>query len=468
MALEKEIIVPQHTEDRAIDGDVKSESDNVDDDPVYSLREQRKIIHRVDRRLISMLGLIHIVSLVDRGNLGAASIAGMQKDLKLVGSQYSIIALMFFPTYVAFQPIATVVFRKIGTIYFLSGVTFLWGVVMMCGGFVNDWTQLIGIRLLIGILEAGMFPGCVYLISTWYSRYDIHKRFAVFYLGGTAGIEGWRWIFIMEGLITIVVGIVSYFVLVDFPDKMKSSKRRFLSPAEYDFILRRIDKDRADSQADKFSLKKYLSAATDLKIYAFGLIFYACTTAAYSYAYFLPIIFQEGMGFSTSVSLCLNSPPYVLAGIVMLGTAWAGDKYHVRGPILVFNACLCLVGLPLMAFTENNASRLVGVFLAVSGTNANVPAAMAYMANNIRGQWKRAFCSAVFVMLGGTGGITGSTVFRSQDAPEYHPGMITCIAANGMIILLVILLSIHFRICNGKADQNRILIENLVGFRYTY
>ena len=144
-------ITPNQAEHVDISDDVKSASVSLDDDPVYSLREQRKIIHRIDLRLIGMISLIHIVSLVDRGNLGAASIAGLKKELKLVGEQYvssllwsclsvtlpltgciqSIIALTFFPTYVALQPIATVLFRKIGTIYFLSGITFLWGIVMV-------------------------------------------------------------------------------------------------------------------------------------------------------------------------------------------------------------------------------------------------------------------------------------------------------------------------------------------------
>ena len=168
-----------------------------------------------------------------------------------------------------------------------------------------------------------------------------------------AGLSSWRWIFINEGLITIVIGIISYFFLVDFPDKMKKSRRRFLSQSEYDFILRRIEKDRADSQVEAFSLKKYLSAAQDVKLYLFGLIFYTSTTAAYSYSYFLPEIFQESMGFPTSVALCLYTPPHILAGIVMLITAWVGDKYHVRGPLVIFNACLCLIGLPLMVSLRN-------------------------------------------------------------------------------------------------------------------
>jgi hypothetical protein len=80
----------------------------------------------------------------------------------------------------------------------------------------------------------------------------------------------------------------------------------------------------------------------------------------------------------------------------MYSTAWVGDKYHFRGPILVFNAIIYLIGLPVMGFANSNAARYIGVFLVTAGANANIPACMGYQANNIRGHWKRALCSAKF------------------------------------------------------------------------
>lgn len=128
----------------------------------------------------------------------------------------------------------------------------------------------------------------------------------------------------------------------------------------------------------------------------------------------------------------------------MFATAWVGDRYRVRGIIIVANSLIGLIGLPIMAFHPDPPVRYFGVFLAVAGTNANVPAIMTYQvratsqpssgftltfdqANNIRGQWKRAFCSATLTGMGGIGGIAGSLVFRTQDRPEYLPGMVATI-----------------------------------------
>lgn len=106
-------------------------------------------------------------------------------DLVLIGFRYSTITLVFFATYVLLQPPATVILRKLGPRIFLPSITFLWGATMVCFGFLTTWTQMIGLRLVLGIFEAGFFPGCAYLLSCWYPRFELQKRNAVFYLIGS-------------------------------------------------------------------------------------------------------------------------------------------------------------------------------------------------------------------------------------------------------------------------------------------
>jgi hypothetical protein len=151
----------------------------------------------------------------------------------------------------------------------------------------------------------------------------------------------------------------------------------------------------------------------------------------------------------------------------MFTQAYYADKMRLRGPTVVFNALLGLIGLPLLGFVSNNGVRYFGVFLATICANANVPAVLTYQANNIRGQWKRAFCSATLVGFGGIGGIIGSTVFREQDAPRYHPGIEACMIANGLILVIVAAMSLKFWRANKRADNGGKIIENQEGFRYT-
>jgi hypothetical protein len=102
---------------------------------------------------------------------------------------------------------------------------------------------------------------------------------------------------------------------------------------------------------------------------------------------------------------------------------WIGDRYHIRGPIVIFNALCSIIGLAVLGWTKSPGAQYFGVFLALGGSQSNVPGVMAWQANNIRGHWKRAFCSAVLIGSGGTGGIIGALVFRAQDAPRYLPGL---------------------------------------------
>jgi hypothetical protein len=102
------------------------------------------------------------------------------------------------------------------------------------------------------------------------------------------------------------------------------------------------------------------------------------------------------------------------------------------------------------------------------GANSNIPASMTYQANNIRGHWKRAFCSATLVGMGGVGGIIGSLVFREQDAPRYRPGLYACITSQLIIITIVLALSVKFARDNKKSERGELEIEGSeVGFKYT-
>jgi len=127
------------------------------------------------------------------------------------------------------------------------------------------------------------------------------------------------------------------------------------------------------------------------------------------------------------------------------------------------------LALAILGFSDNGGVRYFGVFLATAGANANVPVAMSYQANNIRGQWKRAFCSATLVGFGALGGIVGTTVFRSEDRPDYVPGISVAIGSQILILILVGFLTLDFKRQNAKADRGeKVLEEGNEHFRYTY
>ncbi|KAG6010368.1 hypothetical protein E4U21_006932 [Claviceps maximensis] len=433
-----------------------------------SAEQQAKIMRRVDRRLVLTVGAMYCISLVDRTNMSSANIAGMSKELVLIDNRYNLANLVFFTTYIVFQPPSTVLVRAIGPRAHLAGITLLWGAVVIGMGFVQNWQQLTALRTVLGLLEAGFFPS-----------YEVGKRYSVFsivgcvaaafsgvlayglmHLNGRQGLTGWRWIFIIEGALTCALAITCYWLLVDFPDSSRKSWK-FLTVRERQWIVSRVEKDRGDAKTEAFQIKKFLRSGMDWKIWAYAMMFFGTNTMTYGLAYTLPLILVTNMGFSVGAALCLIAPPYVFAGFVMFTMGWLGDKYRIRGPIIVANMLLCLVGLPIMGWASSAGVRYFGVFLVTAGANSNVPCIMSFQANNVRGQWKRAFCSATLVGFGGIGGICGSLVFREQDKPTgYKPGLWACIACALVNVLLVGLCDWEFIAKNKKADRGEISIED--------
>ncbi|KAJ4244604.1 hypothetical protein NW762_014460 [Fusarium torreyae] len=459
---------------------------DVEEDEEFTQAEQRKIIHKVDRRLLVILGFMQAVSFLDRANMSNAAVAGMTQDLQLgVESRYSIVLLVFFAPYVALQLPASILVRKIGPRLFLSSIVFCWGIVMMCFGFVQNWKSFIVLRLLLGGLEAGCFPGQYYLISCWYSRFDLYKRTSIFYLlgvlgsasggvlglgfsqmKGLAGCNGWRWLFIMEGILTILIGIAGFIFTADFPDQAHKVWG-FLTEQESAFIIRRINRDRQDAETSSFSMGRFLRPALDAKVWGFALIFFCSTMQAYSVGFFLPIILKQKLGFTEAQAQGLSTPPYLVAMILMFVQGWLSDKIRLRSPMLYVNACICIIGLCLLAWGGAAGVQYLGAILVTAGCSANPPTVMVFQANNIRGNWKRAFCSASMIGFGGTGGIAGSLVFRSRDAPHYLPGIYSCLTANGIILITTTVLVLYFIRQNRLSEQGKIVIEELPGFRYT-
>lgn len=141
------------------------------------------------------------------------------------------------------------------------------------------------------------------------------------------------------------------------------------------------------------------------------------------------------MGFSIGNSQLLVAPPYAFGVVLMVLCAWVGDKYRVRGPILIVNSFIAIIGLIVMTWAKSSGTRYFGTFLVTAGINSNVPTSMAYQANNIRGQWNRAAASCILVFGGGIGGVAGSLIFRSMDAPRYLNGVYGCIWYVGFRIM---------------------------------
>jgi Major Facilitator Superfamily len=177
--------------------------------------------------------------------------------------------------------------------------------------------------------------------------------------------------------LTVFIALIGYIGLVGFPDQW-SPKWRFLNEREVKFIIDRVDADRGDAQTEPFNLGKYLRAGLDWKIWAFAMIFFNTTTISYALAYFLPDILKDSLHFTPKMTQILTAPPYVFGGCVMILTGWIGDRYRIRGPLVVFNMLLCITGIPVLGWVKSPSVKYFAIFLLTAGANSNVPTTMTY------------------------------------------------------------------------------------------
>jgi len=179
-------------------------------------------------------------------------------------------------------------------------------------------------------------------------------------------------------------------------------------------------------------------------------------------------IIVKGMGYSVSNTFLLCAPPNIAAIFYIIAVSKLADKLHQRGAIVAFQALTAFVGLMLIEYCKNNGVRYFGTFLGIAGCAGNVPASLAYQANNIRGQSTRAIGSGLQVCFGAIGGVITANVFLQREAPKYPTGIWIAAACQLLTVCLVCVLTVFHVIANRQAAQGRRVIEGLEGFRYTY
>jgi MFS family permease len=270
-------------------------------------------------------------------------------------------------------------------------------------------------------------------------------------------------IFFFEGAFTVIIGVIAFFFIVEFPHV---KKRRFLTPRDHARQLYRLECDRDDLEHDPLTMKKLGLYLTEPLGWIYMFVAMCSTVTAYALTFFLPTILFFRLKFTLVKAQCLASPPFIFAVVVAGIGAYISDRYKIRAPVIVANAGLTMIGLGLLyAKGLSPAVQYFAVFLIAAGSNANIPAVMTYVMNNCHTSSRRAVRSAQFVGGGALGGIAGSLVFRQVDAPGYGPGLAACLVCNAFIILITGALTVFFRSENKKQDEGNI-IAGKQGFRY--
>ena len=227
--------------------------------PQERARLEKVLVKKIDLRLLPMLILMYLMNYLDRNNIAAARLAGLEEELELTGTQYLTCVSILFVGYILMQVPSNLFMNKIGKpSLYLPACMVVWGVISAATAAAETFGGLLAIRFFLGFVEAAYFPGCLFFLSSWYTRKELGFRTAILYSGSlmsgafsgliTAGITGgmdgkrglraWRWLFIIEGIITIVIAFIAVFILPDFP-----RTTTWLTEHERQLAIWRLDED---------------------------------------------------------------------------------------------------------------------------------------------------------------------------------------------------------------------------------
>ncbi|KAL1747872.1 major facilitator superfamily domain-containing protein [Schizophyllum fasciatum] len=421
--------------------------------------DEKKLLRKIDLQLIPWLSLLYLLSFLDRTSIGNAKLYHLTTDLHMSDRQYLISLTVFYFSYAILEVPSNVFLKRLRPSLWLSGLMVFWGIMMTLQGIVKDYPSLVGMRVLLGTFEAGLFPGVNYYLSCWYKRSEFGIRAAVFFsaatvsgafggllaaaiskMDGIGGKAGWAWIFILEGLATVLAGVLSFWIIQDFPDTAK-----FLSPAERAVVIRRLQADDQFSAAGEQLRMKYIwKSFADWKTWVGMIIYVGCDMPLYSFSVFLPTIINQ-IGYTATPANLLTVPVYVFACIVTCIVGFCADRYGHRGLFNIGFFILGAVGYIILIVSRSGALSYVGVYLAACGIYPNIPNTIAWMSNNVEGSYKRSVSLAMVIGFGNINGAVSSNVYREEDKPWYTlgHGLVLMYIAFGLIASTAYLFLAH-------------------------
>lgn len=345
-----------------------------------------------------------------------------------------------------------------------------WGLTSALTGVTKDYGGILACRIFIGLPEAAFYPGAIYLLSRWYTKKELAFRSAILYTGllvsnafgaliaagilsnmdGMRGIRAWRWLFFIEGAITITVGIFSIWALPDYPGNTNwiVGEQRRLAQA-------RLAEDAGESDQDSATdtpLAGLKMAARDPLVWTFALM----TTAqllGLSFVSFFPTLTQT-LGFSTTISLLLAAPPWLLAGTICCLNAWHADKtgerfFHITGWWWGV-----MLGFIISLSTMNTGARYFSMFLMSFGY-VGFAMTLVWVSNSIpRPPAKRAAAIGIVNGFGNLGNLMGSYVWKAEWGPKYHQSMVVSLCGLVLASLLSLGIRQHLLRKNKKLDAD--------------
>ncbi|KAI1432906.1 major facilitator superfamily domain-containing protein [Xylaria sp. CBS 124048] len=433
------------------------------------------LLRKIDVYLLPPVGLLYLLSFLDRSNVANARIEGLLDDLRMTGDQYLIGLSLYFVGYVLFEIPCNIILKRTSPRIWLPTLTIIWGVVATLTGIVQDEVGFLAARFFLGVAESGLFPGVTYYFSMWYKRRERQFRVALFFsaaslagafggilaygigrLRGTVWSNGWRWIFILEGIATVAIAAAAYFFIHNYPDRSK-----FLNDDERNFIHQRLAEDSDATNEEKFSWAGVLEALRDPKCWLYGLAFHTMSLPQYTLSLFLPTIITN-LGYEAATAQLLTVPPYTVAFGTTVTVAILSERYGKRAVFIAMSAIFAAIGYGILIGNTDPVARpgvsYAAVFFAAGGIYPASALVLSWPTINVSGQTKRATATAMQISIGNIGAVIGTQLYRSEDGPRFVLGHAFALGYLVADVVVAVVLAVIL----GRENRRRDLVAEEV------
>jgi MFS transporter, ACS family, tartrate transporter len=394
-------------------------------DKINLTSEESDILYsKITWHIIPLLFVCYIIAYIDRINVGFAKLQLQEVlgvDTRVFGSVYGLGAGLFFIGYFLFEVPSNLIMQRVGARIWIARIMVIWGVVSMTMLFIHSITSFYIVRFLLGVAEAGFYPGVILYLTYWFPDKQRARTVALFATGtviagivgsplsgailelqNKGGLAGWQWLFLLEGMPAVLLGIIVFFILPNRPQNA-----RWLSPAEKVWVQSRLDEEALQSKGKvHFRLSDAFKSG---RIWLLCFIYFLLTVGIYGYEMWLPSILKELSGLSYSVVGMINAIPYIMAIVIMLVVGYHSDKTGERRWHVAITAFSAAIGFGLSAWLKNPYFAMVALMLALIGLKSAMAPFWA-LATTFLGGTAAAGGIALINSVGNLGGFVGPTL----------------------------------------------------------
>ncbi|KAJ6025086.1 hypothetical protein N7444_012765 [Penicillium canescens] len=399
----------------------------------FSDAEKTKAFQKLDWNLIPLLGVLYMLSYIDRGNVGNAYTAGMGEDWGITSNQYSWIITAYYLAYIAFHWFI-LLWKLVSLPMWVALMAFGWGAASILQAATVNFAGLVALRCLIGVFEAGFAPGVALFLSFFYHRSEMGFRYGLFIsfspiancfasalaygiVHANSSLTKWQLLFIIEGIPTILIAPLAYFFLPKGPGECG-----FLTNRENEIVRLRALSARGHEEKGKLNFKQVFAAFYDYKNYLQAVIIFCLNAAFAALPAFLPTIIQD-IGYSSIQAQGLSAPPYLVSYFVCLAASFLSDRAGNRSYFLSTLSTVGAVGYLVQALVKGGGVRYFATYLVCGGVFPAVALTFTWVTDNQGSASKRGAGLVIFGMVGQTGSIAGSRFFPKEEGPFYIKGM---------------------------------------------